>query len=150
VTVTRTRTQTETQREAALPPAVLEKRDQILRAAGERDYDAVARLADPDGFEYTFGGPVPGGPARYWRDRAAEGEDPLAALERILRLPYTLSSGHYVWPFAYDKTESQLTEYERSLLGDLVPGGRIGETGYLGWRAGIRPDGSWVFFVAGD
>ena len=23
-------------------------------------------------------------------------------------------------------------------------------TGYLGWRAGIRPDGTWVFFVAGD
>ena len=34
-------------------------------------------------------------------------------------------------------------------LGDLdtlfVPG-----TGYLGWRAGIEPGGSWVFFVAGD
>lgn len=147
---TQSQTRTETVRDTAVPAPVLEKRAQILAAAGERDYDAVARLADPDGFEYTFGGPVAGGPAQYWRDRATEGEDPLAALERILRLPYTLSMGHYVWPFAYDKTEDQLTAYERSLLGDLVPGGRIGDTGYLGWRAGFTPDGSWVFFVAGD
>jgi hypothetical protein len=150
VTQMRTQTRVETQRDTALPAAVLEKREQVLRAAEDRDYDALARLVDPDGFEYTFGGPVPGGPAQYWRERAQEGDDPLAALERILRLPYTLSAGHYVWPFAYDKTEDQLTDYERSLLGDLVPGGRIGDTGYLGWRAGFEPDGSWVFFVAGD
>ena len=28
-------------------------------------------------------------------------------------------------------------------------GGAFAE-GYLGWRAGVRPDGRWVFFVAGD
>ncbi len=150
VTQVRTQTRTATQRDSAVPAAVLEKREQVLRAAEERDHEALARLVDPEAFEYTFGGPVPGGPAQYWRERAAEGDDPLAALERILRLPYTLSSGHYVWPFAYDKTEAQLTDYERNLLGDLVPGGRIGDTGYLGWRAGFKPDGSWVFFVAGD
>jgi hypothetical protein len=22
--------------------------------------------------------------------------------------------------------------------------------GYLGWRAGFEPDGTWAFFVAGD
>ena len=146
----RTATRTETARETAVPEAVLEKRAQILEAAEARDYQAVAALADPDEFEYTFGGPVGGGPAAYWRQRAAEGEDPLAALERVLRLPYTLSTGIYVWPFAYDKTGDQLTNYERRLLGDLLPGGTIGDTGYLGWRAGIRPDGRWVFFVAGD
>jgi hypothetical protein len=150
VTQSRTQTRTETTRDTAVPAAVLEKREQVLRAAEDRNYDGLARLVDPDGFEYTFGGPVPGGPAQYWRERAQEGDDPLAALERILRLPYTLSAGHYVWPFAYDKTEDQLTEYERSLLGDLVPGGSIGDSGYLGWRAGFTPDGSWVFFVAGD
>ena len=152
-TVTRTAVRTETlastTRDVALPPAVLEKRDDILAAAEERDYDAVAALADPDEFNYSFGGDTDG-PAEFWRQRAAEGEDPLAALERILRLPYTLNAGIYVWPFAYDKTEDELTDYERSLLGDLLPGGRIGDSGYLGWRAGIRPDGRWVFFVAGD
>ena len=53
----------------------------------------------------------------------------------------------YVWPFAYDKTGDQLTNYERKLLGDL-PGRDDRRHGYLGWRAGIRPDGRWVFFVA--
>ena len=28
----------------------------------------------------------------------------------------------------------------------LFPAG----SGYLGWRAGIAPAGTWVFFVAGD
>jgi hypothetical protein len=151
VTTTRveTTTRTETARDTAVPDAVLEKRAQILEAAEARDYDAVARLADPDEFQYSFGGDT-GGPAAYWRQRAAEGEDPLAALERVLRLPYSLNTGIYVWPFAYDKTGDQLTNYERRLLGDLLPGGTIGDTGYLGWRAGIRPDGRWVFFVAGD
>jgi hypothetical protein len=42
-----------------------------------------------------------------------------------------------------------MSEYELSLLGDLMPEG-VTELGYLGWRAGIRPDGRWVFFIAGD
>ena len=41
-----------------------------------------------------------------------------AILEQILELPYTLSGGTYVWPFAYDKQEDQLTDYERELLGE--------------------------------
>jgi len=31
-------------------------------------------------------------------------------------------------------------------LSTLFPEG----LGYLGWRAGIEPDGRWVFYVAGD
>ena len=134
-----------------LPEAVEAKRVEILEAARSGDADAVAALA-AEPFSYTFGGPVEGGPAAYWRELEANGEQPLAALAAILELPYTLSSGIYVWPFAYDKTEEQLTEHERELLRRLppdaatfVPGG-----GYLGWRAGIEPDGDWVFFVSGD
>jgi hypothetical protein len=147
--VVRTVTRTAAAADLGVPEPVLAKREEILRATDDRDYDAVARLADPNEFNYTFGDET-SGPAAYWRQRAAEGEDPLAALERILELPYTLNTGIYVWPFAYDKTGDQLTDYERTLLGDLLPGGTIGDTGYLGWRAGIRPDGRWVFFVAGD
>jgi hypothetical protein len=128
---------------------VLQKRVEIIRAADSGDYEAVAELAASDGFEYTFGGPVEGGPAAYWRMLAAEGEDPLNVLVDILRLPYTLSRGIYVWPFAYDKTADEMTDYERSLLAD-IPNSEVTDSGYLGWRAGIRPDGSWVFFVAGD
>ncbi len=134
--------------EPGLPDAVRAKRDEILRAAESGDADAVAALADPAGFEYTFGGPVPGGPAAYWR-QIEEEEQPLEALTQILRMPYTLSRGMYVWPFAYDKTEDELTDYERELLAPLGEGGAFAD-GYLGWRAGITPDGRWQFFVAGD
>ena len=80
---------------------------------------------------------------------AAGEESPIEILARILELPYTLSSGTYVWPFAYDKAEDELTDYERELLGDLAVYSGAG-SGYLGWRAGIEPDGTWRFFIAGD
>ena len=135
----------------APPDAVLRKRAAMLDAALAGDYDALAQLSDPNEFEYTFGGEVDGGPAAFWRQAEARGEDPTPAeaLAEVLRLPYTLSTGIYVWPFAYDKTEDELTSYERALLRPLGSAGAFSD-GYLGWRAGIRPDGRWVFFVAGD
>jgi hypothetical protein len=134
---------------AGLPADVEAKRAAILEAAESGDEDAVAALAS-DSFRYTFGGPVPGGPAEYWRQLKANGEQPLEALAALLRLPYTLSRGTYVWPFAYDKTEDELTEYETELLKRMPPGTATFADGYLGWRAGIDPGGEWIFFVAGD
>jgi hypothetical protein len=135
----------------APPDVVLRKRAAILAAAQARDYDALAQLSDPQRFAYSFGGEVEGGPAAYWRQAEARGEHPTPAeaLAAILRMPYTLSRGLYVWPFAYEKTEDELTAYERGLLQELGRGGAFAD-GYLGWRAGIDPDGRWVFFVAGD
>ena len=137
--------------EESPPEVVLRKRAAMLAAAQARDYDALAQLSDPQQFEYTFGGQVDGGPAEFWRRAEARGEgsSPAEALAAILRLPYTLSHGLYVWPFAYDKTEDELTAYERKLLAPLGKGGAFAD-GYLGWRAGIDPDGRWVFFLAGD
>jgi hypothetical protein len=133
---------------SALPPPVAAKRAQLLAAARSGDEEAVAALADPDEFTYTFGGAFPGGPAAYWRDAAQRGQDPLEALVAVLELPPTLATGHYVWPFAYDKTADTLTDYERGLLEPLET--TFAGEAYLGWRAGIRPDGRFVFFVAGD
>jgi hypothetical protein len=135
----------------APPDVVLRKRAAMLAAAQARDYDALAELSDPQQFKYTFGEEVEGGPAAYWRqaEMRGEGPGPAEALAAILRMPYTLSRGLYVWPFAYDKTEDELTAYERKLLAPLGEGGAFAD-GYLGWRAGIDPDGRWVFFLAGD
>ena len=87
---------------------MLRKRAAILAAAQARDYDALAELSDPQRFRYTFGEEVDGGPAAYWRRADASGEEPspAEALSAILRMPYTLSHGLYVWPFAYDKTRT--------------------------------------------
>ena len=84
-----------------------------------------------------------GGPAAYWRKAEQQGQQPLEALAAVLKLPYTLSRGLYVWPFAYDKTQDEITQYEAVLLKKIPPGDvTVGPQGYLGWRAGILPDGS--------
>ena len=155
VTETTTSTTTETaQSESGLPAAVEETRAELLAAAETGDYEKLRPLVPATGFEYTFGGPVEGGAIAYWQElERTTVERPLENLAEILKMPYTLSRGIYVWPFAYDIAEAdEITAHERELLQPLgpldtlfVPG-----SGYLGWRAGIEPDGTWVFFVAGD
>jgi hypothetical protein len=82
-----------------LPTAVAEKREAVWRAANEGDYDEIERLVDPNEFEYTFGGPVEGGPVAYWR-RLEETTDerPLDVLRKILEMPFATERGIYVWP----------------------------------------------------
>lgn len=154
VTVTTTVEETLTDATASgLPAAVEETRLALLEAAQASDYEALADLAAP-GFRYTFGGPVEGGPAAYWQELERSGQGrPAETLAQILELPHVLSRGYYDWPWAYTVADvADLSAHERALL---VPLGGVDElfvpgTGYLGWRTGISPDGSWTFFVAGD
>jgi hypothetical protein len=137
-----------------LPPAVAETHAKLLEAAESGDYDSLRPVIPATGFEYTFGGPVEGGAIAYWQElERSTVERPLENLEAVLKMPYTLSRGIYVWPFAYDVTDvSELSPHERELLAPLGPLDTlfVEGTGYLGWRAGIDPQGNWVFFVAGD
>jgi hypothetical protein len=140
---------------AGLPAPVARKRAAILAAARARDYEALARLADRHGFTYTFGGPVEGGPAAYWRRLAESGErNPIEILAAVLEMPYTRQQGIYVWPFAYDRNPASLTPAERRLLAPIASERELDlwakAGGYYGWRAGITADGRWIFFVAGD
>jgi len=139
---------------AAVPPAAVEAtRVALLEAAEAGDYDALRPLL-PTEFRYTFGGPVEGGPIAHWQtlERTTD-ERPLEALAAILKMPYVLSRGYYVWPWAYTVAErADLSEHERELLAPLGSPDELvlDGTGYLGWRAGFEPDGTWAFFVAGD
>ena len=154
-TVTETTTATvTTESPIGLPAAVEKTRAQLLEAAESGDYEKLRPLVPDTGFEFTFGDPVAGGAIAHWRElERTSDERPLATLAEILRMPYTLSRGIYVWPFAYDVASlDDLTEHERELLMSLgqLESVFVEGTGYLGWRAGIRSDGAWVFFVAGD
>ncbi|HEU5207556.1 MAG TPA: hypothetical protein VFT94_08100 [Gaiellaceae bacterium] len=137
----------------APPPDVEETRAALLEAAEAGDYDALTPYIS-DGFRYTFGVGKPDGAVEYWRElERTTGESPLEALAAILKMPYVLSRGYYVWPFAYTvESASDLTPQERELLAPLGPLSTLFPEGlgYLGWRAGIGPDGRWVFYVAGD
>jgi len=147
-------TTTEKTPESGLPDVVETTRAALLAAAESGDYEALRPLVPETGFEYTFGSPVAGGPIAFWQElEQTTDEKPLERLAQVLAMPYTLSRGIYFWPFAYDIAErDELTAYERELLAPLGPleSVFVEGTGYLGWRAGIAPDGTWVFFVAGD
>jgi hypothetical protein len=164
VTVSETQTQTETQTETetetetaasgSLPAPVEETRAALLEAAESGDYEELRPLV-PEQLSYTFGGPVEGGPIAFWQQLEQQsGESPIAVLAGLLELPSVLYRGTYVWPFAFALQPDELTDYERGLLRDV--GGEnlsddfLPDGGYLGWRAGIEPDGDWVFFIAGD
>lgn len=154
-TTTSTVSETVTEQVAVgLPDPVADTHARLLEAAATGDYDALRPLIPTTGFEHTFGGPVEGGPIAYWQElERSTVERPLENLEAVLRVPNTLSRGIYVWPFAYDVADvGDLSPHERELLAPLGPLDTlfVEGTGYLGWRAGIDPDGNWVFFVAGD
>jgi hypothetical protein len=156
-TTTTTSTDVETTTEeliVGLPGPVADTYDRLLIAAESGDYESLRPLIPSTGFEYTFGGPVEGGPIAYWQElERSTVERPLENLEAVLNMPYVLSRGIYVWPFAYDVADvGDLTAHERELLAPLGPLDTlfVEGTGYLGWRAGIDPQGNWVFFVAGD
>jgi hypothetical protein len=138
-----------------VPPAVEETRARILDAAEARDFEALAELIPEEGFTYSFGGEVEGGATAYWQQLEEESpERPLETLEAILRMPHTKVEDIYVWPFAYNRDVASLTPEERQILAPIADAAAIeGWTAYgsyLGWRAGIEADGTWVFFVAGD
>jgi hypothetical protein len=136
-----------------LPAAVEQTRAALVEAAEAGDYDALTPHM-VDGFRYTFGVGKPGGAAEYWQElERTTGERPLEILAAILKMPYVLSHGYYVWPWAYTiEGSDDLSPHEEELLSPLGPPGRFFPegVGYLGWRAGIAPDGTWAFYVAGD
>ena len=136
-----------------LPAAVEQTRAALLAAAEAGDYDALTPHMS-DGFRYTFGVGKPGGAAEYWQEQErTTGQRPLETLAAILKMPYVLSHGYYVWPFAYTaESADELSPHERELLAPLGPLSQLFPEGigYLGWRAGIAPDGTWAFYVAGD
>jgi hypothetical protein len=139
---------------AGLPRAVADKREAIAAAAQALDYDRLRRLLDPSEFSYSFG--ESGDPIGYWRRLERDAHMPVIGdyLPLILNGPFATRGDIYVWPSVYGKKPSAWTAAERRSLRnfyseeDIRSFERAGD--YLGWRVGIRKDGTWLFYVAGD
>jgi hypothetical protein len=137
-----------------LPAAVADKRKAIVDAAHAHDYDRLETLLDPATFSYSFG--ESGDPVGYWRRLEQEGHVPILGdyLPVILGGPFARRGDIYVWPSVYGKKPARWTPGERRWLRNFYSEEeirsfeQIGD--YLGWRVGIRKDGTWLFFVAGD
>jgi hypothetical protein len=142
------------QRQSALPADVAQKRDAISVAAKRLDYVALGRLLDPTSFSYSFG--ESGDPIGYWRRLEHKGEVPIIGdyLPAVLGAPVGRRANVYVWPAAHAKRPSRWSAADRRWLRTLYSAGEIRAFeragAYLGWRAGIRRDGKWLFFIAGD
>jgi hypothetical protein len=137
-----------------LPLVVAQKREAIYKAAVKHDYEALESLLDPKTFSYSFG--ESGDPIGYWR-RQEKTEFPLIGdmLPGVLHTRFRKNEDIFMWPSATAKEPAAWTE------ADLESMRKLGYTekdirsfeqygGYTGWRAGIRADGTWLFFISGD
>jgi hypothetical protein len=137
-----------------LPGPVAEKKEAIVDAAHALDYDGLEALVDTTNFTYSFG--ESGHPARYWRRMEERAEVPILGdfLPTVLAMPWAKLGPVYVWPSVHAKKPARWTPDERKALERLYTEKEIRQFersgSYLGWRAGIQQDGTWLFFVAGD
>lgn len=142
-----------------LPAPVSKTLDAIQVAANDRDWDALEALIEPSRFEFTFGGGRD--PIAYWKrlERAwaggeAGGVPVLRILSTLLGYPGTEYMDLYVWPSAAAKEPNDWTEADLEPLSQIYSEDELAQIrqadSYYGWRVGIEPDGTWVFFVAGD
>jgi hypothetical protein len=138
-----------------LPFAVAKKRYDIFMAANGRDYKALRSLLDPETFSYSFG--EKGDPIGYWREQEEVGEVPILGdfLPGVLHSRFGKTGDIFVWPSAAAKEPSEWTEADlegmrQAYATDEEIRSYEQYGGYTGLRAGIRADGTWLFFIAGD
>jgi hypothetical protein len=140
-------------RQAGLPYAVAEKRESMALAAKNKDYVAFAALADKESFSYTFGGSYPGGFEAYLRDNESA-TAPLDKAYKLLSFPHIKQNGIYTWPAFFAKEAKDWTSEDIKMMRELysdedVEGFRVYGS-YIGYRLGIRENGSWIYFISGD
>lgn len=145
-------------KEQDLPSAVSAMRAAMAQRAVACDYDALEQLAldGDEPFTYSFG--EDGAPAAYWARAERRGEDPLGKMVQILDTDFCIEevsdgSSYYFWPSVTcsDATEEDQRELERSGIYSDEELRQFEEFGsYIGYRVGIRSDGDWMSFVAGD
>ncbi|MBX3519279.1 MAG: hypothetical protein KF835_04595 [Xanthobacteraceae bacterium] len=142
-----------------LPEPVRKKREEILAAARSGDIAKVSALIKENGTTISFTGESDA--AEFWKKTFpdSEGLEALATLVEILEMPFVqIDKGTpqemFVWPYFHALQLDKLTPEQRVELFRLVTAYDFREMQKFGsynfFRAGIAPDGSWRFFVAGD
>jgi hypothetical protein len=135
---------------AALPPAVVTTRAELLAAARAGDWDAVGALIPTDTvFTSNYGGDTDH--VAYYR---ALDVDVLAEVVALLEGPFGLVADVTVWPELHTRVPFAIGADERAELearfGAEELRGWEAAGAYLGWRIGITDAGDWIFLVAGD
>ncbi len=144
-----------------LPEPVRAMRKSILDAARSGDMERLRKIieAGKKPPEVSFGGADD--PIAFWKRISIDGtgRDVLADIVRIFEAGYVhLGAGTdndlFVWPYHFAYPLGKLTPRQQVELYMLIPAeyrdGMEQIGGYTGFRAGISPDGTWQFFIAGD
>ena len=145
----------------ALPERVRAMRDAILEAARTGDIEEMRPVLESNELmpNVSFGGAKD--PIAYWKESSGDkkGREILAILVEILEMPFVrlakgTSNEMYVWPYLAELDLEKLTPEQEVDLYRLVKPVELKSMrefgGYIWYRLGIGPDGTWHFFVAGD
>lgn len=146
----------------ALPVPVQRMRELIMEAARGGDLEDLRPLigTGADITQLAFGD-IASDPIEYLRSISgdAEGHETLAILLEVMEAGYVhidkgLDTELYVWPYFVALPLDGLTPIQRVELFKLVTAGDYEDMlsfgAYIFFRAGITPEGRWLFFVAGD
>lgn len=145
----------------ALPDRVKATQTAILEAARSGDIEMLRPVLEMNELKPTvsFGGADD--PITFWKRTSGDGEGRqiMAVLAEILEMPFArVNKGRddemYVWPYLAELPLDKLAPAQLVDLYRLVTPEDVKAMkdfgGYIHYRLGIGPDGTWHYFVAGD
>lgn len=145
-----------------LPEPVRQMRARILEIAKKGDIEALRPLfsAGEETTTLSIGG-LEGDPIKFMKETSGDddGFEILAILIEVLEAGFVHLDNEtdeevYVWPYFFSHELDKLTPEQRIELFRILTAGDVQDSenfgSYVFYRAGIKPDGSWAFFVAGD
>lgn len=146
---------------STLPKPVARLREQLLDAARSGDIEKLRPIIDANEGTpiFSFGGESD--PIAFWKEMSgdSQGREILAILMEVLEAGFVHTrqgqdEDLYVWPYFAEIAIADLTPPQEVELYKLVTAQDRKDMEEFGaynfYRVGIKPDGQWVFFVAGD
>jgi hypothetical protein len=145
-----------------LPQAVRETHRQLMEAATAADLEKLRAVIGTGETATTLSiGGLEGDPIAFLKETSGDqdGYELLAILLEVLEAGFVhvdagTESEMYVWPYFFTWPFDRLTPQMKVELYRILTAGDVQDSvdfgGYIFYRVGIRPDGKWDFFVAGD
>ncbi|MGQ0848425.1 MAG: hypothetical protein ACT4OP_04800 [Actinomycetota bacterium] len=134
-----------------LPSAVETRRAELFTLAADCQMEHLAEIARAEATAFSFGGETD--PLRSWIRSARLGFDVMTMMVRIFgATPVQGADGVYAWP-AVHVTNAETDWQELSGILSAAEYEQLhglADSGYLGLRIGIAPDGDWEYVIAGD